>query len=106
MATTALDHSTATWTKLRNGSWGVKGAFLSPNDSVVVVKRDGTRKAVVVDRIVWQGEDGACIASIRQASASRRPGVTRNHRSSRFACDECGDWVARGTTCWETGMLH
>jgi hypothetical protein len=28
------------------------------------------------------------------------------NRSAQFECDDCGDYVCSGTSCWETGLSH
>ena len=68
----------ASFTKLRNGSWGVEGEGLREGSSTTVYKRNGTRQSVTVDRILWT--DGTTsIASI----VSDRPAPQRQTRHSR-----------------------
>lgn len=95
--------ATATFTKLRNGSWGIKGHGLVPTAQVTVTKRDGSTSTVIVEKVIWDGGD-VQIASI---VADRHPRQSA-HRAprGRMACDECGEFVTRGSRCWETGMTH
>jgi hypothetical protein len=54
----------ATFTKLRDGSWGLRGMGLQQGDSVLVSRRDGSRTKMEVGRIVWKGPDGTTVAEI------------------------------------------
>lgn len=56
--------TTATFTKLRSGNWGVRVPFqVAPEDIVTVTKKSGTTKNVVIGKIVWRGK-GVAIAEI------------------------------------------
>jgi len=47
----------ATWTKLRDGSWGLRSTVkLAPGNNVTVLKRDGSPSTLTVGRSVWEGE--------------------------------------------------
>jgi len=93
----------ATYTKLKNGSWGIKvQGTASAGQSVTVTKRDGSSKAELVDRVLWAG-DGVAICSIAQHAHSSG---SRRGYSGRYECDECGDMVVPGSRCWETGCTH
>lgn len=39
---------------------------------------------------------------------AQRPAMTRRYRApyGKIECDECGDYVTRGSVCWETGCRH
>lgn len=85
----------ATWTKLRDGSWGVRGKGLATGEETIVEKRDGSRQAVIVGRILWTGDDGTQIATAARSVASV---VGSGHRSGR-RCD-CSDGCCdRGCRC-------
>jgi hypothetical protein len=58
----------ATWKRLRNGEWGIQGMNLEEGQTVTVVRRNGVEKEVVVERVVWQGNDGFTYAEIEQDS--------------------------------------
>lgn len=90
---------TNTWTKLRNGQWGIKGRNLSAGQVAFVTKRSGERKQVRVDRIIWTGDDGTQIASIKQDAKQAPVNRTDWQRSGRQTyrkqilnghCQHCG----------------
>jgi len=54
----------ATFTKLRDGSWGLRGMNLQQGDSVLVSRKDGSKTKMEVGRIVWKGPDGTTVAEI------------------------------------------
>lgn len=86
-----------TWTKLRNGSWGIKGFDLTEGEQVTVTKKSGETKTATVGKVIWTGTDGLSIATVATAThshstytrryATGRPGQlgTSSHR-----CEECG----------------
>lgn len=74
-----------TYTKLRNGSWGLRGHDLAAGAQVVVSKRDGSTKTEVVGRILWTGQ-GITLATISQAAA--RGGYEKVYRSHRTAWED------------------
>jgi hypothetical protein len=47
-----MTNTTATFSKLNNGSWGIQGTNLVSGQTVTVVKRNGETKQEVVDQIV------------------------------------------------------
>lgn len=107
MSTTTTTTRTISYTKLRDGSWGLRGHGLADGVTVVVVKRDGTRKTETVGRVLWRGTDGLALATIAGASSAPRQGRRPfSTGARRYECPECGDYVTRGTTCWETGCRH
>ena len=65
----------ATYTKLRDGSWGLRGTGLSAGRSVTVSTKAGATKRETVGRILWTG-DGIVLATIATASRS-------SHQSAR-----------------------
>lgn len=94
----------ASYTKLKNGDWGVRSNVpVKAGESVQVTKKSGETKTETIDRIVWSGK-GVWLCSLRRSngSGSGRSGG----RSGRYICEECGDWVTPGTSCWETGATH
>lgn len=95
--------STATFTKLRNGTWGVKGKGLKAGQTCTVTKRDGSISTVAIDRILWSDNEvqiASVVADRPATTNSRLPGTRRRE------CDECGEWATPGTVCWETGFEH
>jgi hypothetical protein len=84
--------ATATWTRLRDGSWGVRGENLVPGNPVVVTRKDGTRSTVTVGEIVWVGhsvgQDNLVLATVevtRPRKATPRPAP----RPQSFGCEAC-----------------
>lgn len=72
----------ATYCKLRDGSWGIRGgANLKEGARVLVSKKDGTTKAETVGRIIWS-KDGVRIAALTRSGSAR---------GERGRCANCGD---------------
>lgn len=107
--------ASASYNKLRDGSWGIKvQGSAKPGDRITVTKRDGSSKVETVDKVVWSG-NGVAICSVietRGASSSSSGGRRNAHgNTSRapagtYECEECGEYVRKGTRCWETGHTH
>ncbi len=102
----------ATYTKLKNGSWGVRSTTpVAPGDNVLVTKRDQTTKLEIIDHVVWTGE-GVWIAAFRSSTKTpaqdraRTPGSRRRRGGGSYECEECGERVSPGSQCWETGCAH
>jgi hypothetical protein len=94
---------TATYTKLRDGSWGVRVVgTVAPGATVQVTKKSGESKTETVGKVIWTG-NGVTLATLARESTPR---PTTRRRGGRYECEECGDYVEPGTRCWETGMIH
>lgn len=84
-----------TYTKLRDGSWGVKGKGLVAGSNITVTKKSGESKVETIDHILWTGTDGSQLASIRQTERSNRKQYSRNRynngldRNGECHCDMC-----------------
>lgn len=79
---------TATYTKLRDGSWGVRAAGkVVAGQTITVAKRDGSTKTETVDRVLWSG-DGVTLASI--AKRSPQQGYGRYNRPYGSAAPVAG----------------
>ncbi len=92
----------ATYSKLRNGSWGVRvEGSVSPGQSVTVTTKAGKTKTETVGKVIWQGS-GVSLCSIEERGSSRgtdsygnrigngdsyRAGVTAPHGRT---CPMCG----------------
>lgn len=81
--------TTATYTKLRDGSWGIRVAgTATPGQSVTVTKKSGETKTEVVGKVMCSGEDkfgkGTTSLCTVAVSASSR----RDSRARAFA----GGW--------------
>ena len=89
----SITATATTFTKLRNGSWGVKGTGLAAGRIVGVAKRDGSHSNVTIDKVIWT--DGKVqIASIKQAG-TRTATATRYTRPTGHSCECCGAPNAR-----------
>ena len=93
----------ASYTKLRDGSWGVRaGGAVRAGESLTVTKRDGTTKIETVGRVLWSGPDSRtgevislCTVLADAAPASPRAAYASNYQASRRSrCPnprDCGD---------------
>lgn len=55
-----------TFTKLRDGSWGLRGHDLVVGEWVTVEKKNGRSSRMVVGALVWKGSDGLCLCRIAE----------------------------------------
>jgi hypothetical protein len=68
--------TTATYTKLQSGNWGVRvRGEIEAGDRITVTKKDGTTKVETIERVLWTG-NGVSLCAINQ-----RPAHT-NYRGS------------------------
>jgi hypothetical protein len=98
----------STYTKLRDGSWGVRvPGSTTPGSLVTVAKKDGTTKLETIGRVLWAG-DGVALCTITPSEARPQRCYTGKtyERGVGMTCDECGEHARPGTTCWETGRAH
>lgn len=83
----------ATYTKLRDGSWGLRIQGIANNlHAVTVTKKSGETKTEYVDRIVYRG-NGIMLATI--ARKPRR--VSREEQcemcgKNKYTCGHCIGW--------------
>lgn len=107
--TSSSSSSTAGYTKLRDGSWGIRvpGA-VADGDEITVVKRNGEAKLERVGRVLWQGE-GVSLCTIAASAPKQAPaGRVRYSRKRCWEtgancysidgtpyCEECGDHMYR-----------
>jgi len=81
----------ATYTKLRDGSWGIRAQEpLTAGQAVTVAKRDGTTQTETVDKIVWTGEDGTTLATIQPRRKAASASSARRSHAETKTCWECG----------------
>jgi len=76
----------ATYTQLRDQSWGVRViGTVAAGQAVVVTKKDGTLKTEIVARVLWSGHDSktGTVVSLCSIGSSRRQG--------RGICVSCGE---------------
>jgi hypothetical protein len=91
----------ASYTKLQDGSWGIRvpeSLRATAGDVVTVTKASGETKTETVSRVLWTGQ-GISLCSIQQsaASAARASGSSRRSSGSRVGscgCD-CGSCYPR-----------
>lgn len=66
-----------TYTKLKDGSWGIRSTeAIRDGQAVRVMKKDGTVKDETIEKIVWNG-NGVWLAALRRAE---QPARTRRRR--------------------------
>lgn len=66
-------YTKSTYTKLRDGSWGLRvQGTATPGQAVVAVKRSGETKVETVARVLWT--DGSVSLCSIAASRTRGPG--------------------------------
>jgi hypothetical protein len=79
---------TNTYTKLRDGSWGVRSTEeVRPGQVVTVIKKSGDTKVETIKTIIWSG-NGVWICSIVPKPA-------------RQGCSRCCRTATRTTQIWE-----
>ena len=109
-----MSTSTATYTHLRDGSWGIRvPGTARENQSIVVAKKSGDTKTEVVARVLWTGRDSKTSQTISLcaiAGGSGQAGASAaNGHSGAGArkCLDCGGPV-RGSYryCYDCGMEH
>ncbi len=75
----------ATYTKLRDGSWGIRSTeTIRVGQTVLVAKRDGSTKSETVGAIVWTG-NGVTLASIGARSQTSSRGYQRRSGAGETA---------------------
>jgi hypothetical protein len=79
-----------TYTKLKNGSWGIRAtSSVAPGQSVDVAKKDGTTKTETVRAVLWSG-NGIWICSIGPSQSSSSSSPRRSSSSNHSGrCREC-----------------
>lgn len=99
--------ASARYTKLADGSWGLRGRHLVAGGSVEVRKASGETKTETVASILSTDAQGWQTATIaRRASAPRRSGGYRGFRSFRSA-DYCGyPCPVTGQRCTASNPCH
>lgn len=74
-----------TYTKLRDGNWGLRGEGLTEGSRVTVSKRDGSSKQETVGKVFWT--DGqVCLAAIARGESFR----AATQDAAETECAECG----------------
>jgi len=89
--------TTATYTHLRDGSWGIRvPGTARENQSVTVAKKSGDTKTEIVARVLWTGRDfksGATISLCAIAGGNGQAGASagNGHSHQPGVCSECGE---------------
>jgi hypothetical protein len=100
---------TIRYTKLRDGSWGIRGPEIykgMDGAAVTVQRKDGTGRTEVIDRVIWRG-DGIGLATIcrhttrcgRQQDSSTPPGCHTCDNGHDPHPGPCCDGHAPGWDC-------
>lgn len=101
--------TSATYTQLRDGSWGIRvPGTARENESVTVTKKDGTTKTETVARILWSGRDSKSGQTVSLCAIARSSnGSSGSHGTGR--CADCGCALkpsSRYRYCYDCGMEH
>ena len=86
----------ATYTKLRDGSWGVKitgcrADGFTPHYAIPVEKRDGTKKDERIERLVWKGEGVVIYTIVQQQKRTSAYGGRGYGRRTGCRCGSIED---------------
>ena len=104
--------SSATWAKLKDGSWGVRVTSQSgAGQSIQVTKKSGEKSTVMLVQLIWTDNATVCLYSVGAAktglgSATKTWGSSSSskYRVQGKECAECGETIKKpGQNCWETG---
>lgn len=80
--------TSATYTQLRDGSWGIRvQGEAKVNQSVVVAKKDGTTKMETVAKVLWTGRDSKSGATVSLCAIT---GTKSGPTKDRAHCVVCG----------------
>jgi hypothetical protein len=76
----------ATYTKLKNGDWGVRVPTESVSDgqSVVVAKKSGETKTEIIARVLWRG-NGVALCAIEKGARTGSYSSIGTRRDARMA---------------------
>ena len=80
----------ATYTKLKDGSWGVRAAGkLAAGATITVTKKDGSTKTETVKSVLWTGPDSKTRETISLCSIAQQQGGGSSSRQPG-TCVNCG----------------
>ncbi len=100
---------TATYTKLKDGSWGIRVVGkVTTGQTVTVTKKSGESKQETVGKVLWTG-DGITLATVSgspssPSAPSRLNRYSRRRSSSLYCGGECP--VSGLRCCSENGPCH
>lgn len=109
--TTATTSNTATFTKLRDGDWGLRIVgphAVEPGQTITVMKKSGETSSERVGEVVWSDGKGVTLAKIGQRAATpaapRPAAQSYSYRSREMnTCGYCGGRYPRGGLCVRCG---
>lgn len=78
-----------TYTKLRDGGWGLRGANLSAGSTVQVTTKAGKVKSETVGRVLWTG-NGICLATIAGGAGEDAGYAGSGCKYTGKKCATCG----------------
>lgn len=87
------------YTKLKDGSWGVRGMNLSPHTQVEVTKKDGSTRTETVGRVIWTGADGTTLATIISTHAGSAGNGYHAKKGRRCKTDGNCSSFGNGRSC-------
>jgi hypothetical protein len=76
------------YTKLRDGSWGVRGSEVAEGATIEVKKQSGEVKMETVGRVLWKG-DGVAIGTIARQATAPQPRAQAKADRGDPSCWEC-----------------
>jgi len=82
----------ATYTKLNDGTWGLRSTeSITAGVTVTVTKKSGETKVETVGKVIWSG-NGVTLATIASSGHSHSHAAHSHARHSRNGCEcNCGD---------------
>lgn len=91
--------TSATYTQLRDGQWGIRVPGKARENQIVqVAKKSGEVKGETVSRVLWTGRDSKSGQTISLCAI--RPGEGRHGEARRSDDDQCNCWQCRrGSEC-------
>ena len=94
-----------TYTKLKDGSWGlhVEGSSPGVGTHVTVTKKDGTVNQEIIARVLWTGTDKKTGKTVHLCSIAQKPTTQPRTRrgGTRTGCS-CGsvEEYSKDSDCW------
>ena len=94
----------ATYTHLRDGSWGVRfPGTARESQAVTVTKIDGSTKTETIAKVLWTGRDSKSGQTISLCSIAQ--GGNGHSTSGARTCPDCGTPVhGKFRYCYDCGM--
>lgn len=80
-----IDRSVVTFTKLRDGTWGVRGYELENGAAYDVTQKNGETREVTIARVIWADDTGLALATVVKEERAQENGARAGARSSAGA---------------------